>query len=227
MNNSLIILRNVGCLICALSLLWGCGNRVETSKDPNIVSKRIIKKPHRQKVNVSKKTDASKTELKTKPVISKKPKAEPPSGLLASIAPLAIKGLTSKKKSIHSVYGYNPDGKVDPFAPLFKDKPVVPAVAKKKKKKKRIPLTPLEKVDLSQLKLVGIIRAASGNRALVQEASGKGYVTKMGTYIGIHSGKIVEIKKDKIIVEEEVENVLGEFKLTKRELKLQKPPGEF
>jgi type IV pilus assembly protein PilP len=37
----------------------------------------------------------------------------------------------------------------------------------------------------------------------------------------------VEIKKDKIIVEEEVENVLGEFKLTKRELKLQKPPGEF
>jgi type IV pilus assembly protein PilP len=90
-----------------------------------------------------------------------------------------------------------------------------------------MPLTPLERVDLSQLKLVGIIQAPSGNKALVEEASGKGYIIKKGTFIGIHAGRVLEIQKDRVVVEEEVENVLGQFALDKKELKLQKPPGEF
>jgi len=126
--------------------------------------------------------------------------------------------------------GYSPAGKVDPFLPLFEEKPVVPegtADAEKQKKKRRMPLTPLERVDLSQLKLVGIIQAPSGNKALVEEASGKGYIIKKGTFIGIHAGRVVEIQKDRVVVEEEVENVLGQFLIEKKELKLQKPPGEF
>ena len=126
--------------------------------------------------------------------------------------------------------GYSPAGKVDPFLPLFEEKPVAPeetADAEKQKKKRRMPLTPLERVDLSQLKLVGIIQAPSGNKALVEEASGKGYIIKKGTFIGIHAGRVLEIQKDRVVVEEEVENVLGQFTLEKKELKLQKPPGEF
>jgi len=135
-----------------------------------------------------------------------------------------------KKLIADAAGGYSPAGKVDPFLPLFEEKPAAPEEtegAEKPKKKRRIPLTPLERVDLSQLKLVGIIQAPSGNKALVEEASGKGYIIKKGTFIGIHAGRVLEIQKDRVVVEEEVENVLGQFTLEKKELKLQKPPGEF
>ncbi len=123
---------------------------------------------------------------------------------------------------------YDPTGKIDPFLPLYKEEPVTKAKETEKKKKiRRLPLTPLEKVDLSQLKLVGIIRAPSGNRALVEEATGKGYIVKQGTYIGINAGRVVDILSDRLIVEEEVETALGSYELQKRELKIQKPPGEM
>ena len=120
---------------------------------------------------------------------------------------------------------YNPKDKIDPFEPLFRDKPSVALV--KKKRKKRVPRTPLERIDLSQLKLVGIIMASSGNRALVEESSGKGYVIKNGTYVGTNAGKVVKIEKDKVVVAEEYEDVLGNVSLRNKELKLPKPPGEF
>jgi type IV pilus assembly protein PilP len=119
---------------------------------------------------------------------------------------------------------YDPTGKIDPFEPLFKEKPVI---AKTAKKIKRVPRTPLERVELSQLKLVGIILAVSGNRALVEESSGKGYVIKKGTYIGTNGGKIVKIQKDVVTVEEKFEDVFGKIQTRERELKLPKPPGEF
>jgi len=79
---------------------------------------------------------------------------------------------------------------------------------------------------LSQLKLVGIILAPSGNRALVQEASGKGYIIKKGTYIGTNAGKVVEIEKEKVVVEEELTDIVGNLQLQKKELHLPKPSGE-
>ena len=106
----------------------------------------------------------------------------------AATAKAAAAGVTTKDKLAATTgnnkgkvpANYNPKGRVDPFEPLFKDEPeVAPVLAKKKK---RIPRTPLERIDLGQLKLVGIIMASSGNRALVQEASGKGYIIKEGTY---------------------------------------------
>ena len=123
-------------------------------------------------------------------------------------------------------YSYKVEGKIDPFASIFRAGPSVLADQNDEKKKRRIPLTPIEKVDLSQLKLVGIIRAPSGNRALVEDASGKGFVIKKGARIGINSGRVIKILKDRVVVEEKAENILGETTLVKRELKLQKPPGE-
>lgn len=134
---------------------------------------------------------------------------------------------------------YIPAGKVDPFAPLFREQPVAVAQAEEaapsesegqkpaEKKKKRVPRTPLEKMDLSQLKLVGIIRSDLGNKALVQDAAGKGYVLEKGTYIGINAGFVTEITRDKVIVEEEVEDLYGKVSLRERELVLQKPVGDI
>jgi type IV pilus assembly protein PilP len=121
---------------------------------------------------------------------------------------------------------YNPKGKVDPFEPLFKQKTVI-AKSTKKKRKKRVPRTPLERIDLSQLKLVAIVLAESGNRAMVEEASGKGYIISKGTYIGTNAGKVTQIQRHKVIVSEEVEDVMGTVSIRKTELKLPKPPGEL
>jgi type IV pilus assembly protein PilP len=123
---------------------------------------------------------------------------------------------------------YNPKGKVDPFAPLLRDESAAAAVAKLRATgDPNRPKTPLEKIDLGQLKLVAIITALGGNRALVEESSGKGYIIKEGTYIGLNSGKVVGIKADKVFVEEEFEDIYGKPVTQKKEITLPKPPGEL
>jgi type IV pilus assembly protein PilP len=125
--------------------------------------------------------------------------------------------------------GYSAKNRVDPFEPLFKPKQPKkpkPKVVKDTPQAPRRRLTPLEKVDLDQLKLVGIVRAESGNKALVEDASGKGYIVIHGTYIGIHSGKVVDILKDRVIVEEKDKDMLGKERVHKREMKFQRPSGD-
>jgi type IV pilus assembly protein PilP len=122
---------------------------------------------------------------------------------------------------------YNPENKIDPFMPLFREGPKEEVeISQKVERERRVPRTPLERIDLSQLKLVGIIQSPSGNKGLVEEASGKGYIISRGSYIGTNGGRVVEIFKDRVIVEEEVDDVLGKLTLQKREFKLQKPFGE-
>jgi type IV pilus assembly protein PilP len=168
----------------------------------------------------SEKLTTKKDALKPKPDTSKVVDGLPDKTVIA-----ATKGEDGIISSV-SVPGSTPGpyiarGKIDPFEPLFKDESAV-----SKKKKKRIPRTPLEKLSLGQLKLVAIIRAPSGNKALVEEDSGKGYVIKEGTYIGLNSGKIIKIEKDNILIEEEIQNIQGNIEVRQIELKLRKPSGE-
>jgi type IV pilus assembly protein PilP len=126
--------------------------------------------------------------------------------------------------------GYDPIGRIDPFIPLVRDEPVkvekqdvVEASAEVKPVRQK---TPLEKIEISQLRLRAIIIAASGNRALVEESTGKGYIITKGTYIGRNDGKITKILKDKVIIEEMVEDIEGKMVIQEKEIKLPKPPGE-
>jgi type IV pilus assembly protein PilP len=121
---------------------------------------------------------------------------------------------------------YNPRGRFDPFEPLFKEKQEE-LPAGKKARKRRTPRTPLERVALSQLKLSAIMRTAKGNSAIVEDATGKGYVIRKGTYIGLNSGQVIEINKDRVMIEEESEDISGELRIHNTELKLQKPAGEL
>ena len=123
---------------------------------------------------------------------------------------------------------YNPEGRFDPFEPLFKKEPNRAEVSvSKDKRKKRVPQTPLERIALSQLRLTAIMRTPQGNSAIVEDATGKGFVIRKGTYIGLNSGQVTRIGKDDVVIEEEVENVMGELKIQTTELKLQKPAGEL
>jgi len=126
--------------------------------------------------------------------------------------------------SIASGYEYNPKGKIDPFMPWRADE--TSGIGTGQQIKRRTPMTPLEKVDLSQLKLVGVILAPSGNKGLVEDSTGKGFVITKGTYVGVNGGKVTAILEDKVIIEEAVNYGVSGVSVRKRELTLQKPPGE-
>jgi type IV pilus assembly protein PilP len=129
--------------------------------------------------------------------------------------------LVEQKESEH----YDSKGKIDPFAPLIQekspqeDKPVVD------NRPKRI-LTPLEKIDLSQIRLVAVIIMENRSIAMVEEASGKGYEVEIGTYIGRNQGKVFEIRKSSIVVKELVKDFKGRLKERVKEIKLHKLDGE-
>lgn len=196
-------------------LFLGCDATEETPKKPQVVTKKIDSEKPGTPAESEPVTKAPGPEAQAAPGTESPPKS-------ADI--LALLGLTPKASDASGGTAYNPKGKIDPFEPLFQQEPET--VAQKKRRMRKGPLTPLEKVDLSQLQLTGVILAKSGNKALVKEASGKGYVVKVGTPIGMNFGRIVQILNDRIIVEEEVEDVMGRVTLQKKEMRLQKPPGE-
>lgn len=116
---------------------------------------------------------------------------------------------------------YSRKGRTSPFEPfLFGPEPDV-TLTEQEQLQIRAPQTPLEKMDLSQVRLTGILRAAGKTRALVEEASGKGYVINEGTFIGNKGGLVSKILPDRVIVEEKYLDIYGKIAVREKELKLQ------
>lgn len=133
--------------------------------------------------------------------------------------------------SLETAFSYSSEGKIDPFKPVLgTDEPegaadrVGPAP---EEREKRIPQSPIEMVDLSQLKLTALILAPGRNLAMVEDATGKGYIVKKGTYIGNREGRVTEILPDRLIVTEQGTDDLGKPMSEIREIQLPKPPGEM
>jgi type IV pilus assembly protein PilP len=215
----------------------GCGKSERPKPEPVVIKKRISEKElpaagTQEKASAVQKTGQPSPEKQVPPEAKGKPAAKIP-GATESIKakPAAVSStetaapaISLSEKLAEAAPRYNPKGKIDPFEPLFREKADV--IPQAEKYVRRRPLTPLEKIDLGQLKLVGIIRAKSGNLAMVEDATGKGYVIAKGTYIGVHGGHVVKITKDGAIVQEELENIFGKRTVSQKELKLQRPAGE-
>ena len=118
---------------------------------------------------------------------------------------------TEKKDVVE--YAYNPAGKPDPFKPFIQLVPVRASL-------RNVPMTPLQRYEVSQLKLVAIISTPEGNVALVEDSSGKGFFLKKGTLIGKSDGKVTRILKDKVVIEELYQDVLGQTKLNEVSINL-------
>jgi type IV pilus assembly protein PilP len=151
----------------------------------------------------------SPPEARKAPLLEKK-KPEP-----VQVSEKAEKKGPEKKKE--EEFSYNPTGKMDPFKPFFQ-------LARDKRSKGR--LAPLQEYDLSQLRLVGIITLPEGNIALVEDSLGKGYFVRKGTVIGKNDGKVNQILKDTVTVEEVYEDVLGQRKVNEVSLFLHRPEKE-
>jgi len=131
-----------------------------------------------------------------------------------------------------ATYYYSSDGKPDPFQPFLKTAPKISKrIARKQSPKKgsrrqEICATPLECMDVGQLTLVGIIANDKGNRiAMAQDAAGIGYFLKPGLRVGYRNGRVKKILPNRVIVEEELENIRGELTLQNRVLLLH-PEGK-
>ncbi len=63
-------------------------------------------------------------------------------------------------------------------------------------------LSPLERYELGQLKVVGIVWDLNQPKAMVEDTAGLGYIVKVGTPIGSNEGKVKAIHRNEIVVQE-------------------------
>ena len=83
---------------------------------------------------------------------------------------------------------------------------------------------PIQKFEVSQFKVLGIITGLKENRAMVLDPTGKSYVIKEGSLIGPHNGKVQAITPTVIDVIEQYRNESGQIKT--RVVKLALPRKE-
>ena len=120
-------------------------------------------------------------------------------------------------------YVYSPAGKPDPFQPFLRAKPAhMVEKSGTKRVQRRKPdacATPLECMDVGQLRLVAIVIEDGGqNMAMAQDASGIGYILTPDMSVGYRNGYVKTILPDRVVVEEETENIRGEMVMTQRVL---------
>lgn len=135
------------------------------------------------------------------------------------------KSTTPPAKLAVKTYTYKWIGKPDPFKPFIE---LNPAPAAKKGPPKRAfagPISPLQRIDLSSLRIVGIVGNDQKRKAIVEDSLKKFYPIQVGTYIGMNNGIIKEILADRVIVEEKTTD-LGRTKTNLITMKLHKNDDE-
>lgn len=121
-------------------------------------------------------------------------------------------------------FSYNPQGKPNPFKPLVVERPPVPPGVKKVeaagKKEREGPGTPLERLELGELKLVAVVWDIPKPRAMVEDKGGKGYILSVGTRIGKHQGQVSKITPEGVVVREKTEAPDGKIRTREVPLRL-------
>jgi type IV pilus assembly protein PilP len=98
-------------------------------------------------------------------------------------------------------FSYNPIGKRDPFRSF---------IAGQREDEIRSP-TPLQRYEIDQYDLVGIVWGGAMPRAMVQDPEQTGHVIELGTYIGKNWGKVTQITSKEVVITEEYQTIEGEL----------------
>jgi type IV pilus assembly protein PilP len=114
--------------------------------------------------------------------------------------PVTQPTLTTAVTPTRPEYSYNPQGRRDPFAPI-----IVSAERKAQSGNR----SPLERYDLNEFKLTGIVWGGFGYNAMVEGPDGKGYFVRVGTIIGPNKGVIKKITQNTMVVEEKYKTFSG------------------
>jgi type IV pilus assembly protein PilP len=100
-----------------------------------------------------------------------------------------------------AVYSYNPAGKRDPFSPL---------IVKEDHKALTGERPPLERYNIYEFKLSGIVWGGFGYSAMVEGPDGKGYFVHVGTIIGQNKGIVKKITQYTMVIDEKFKTISGE-----------------
>jgi type IV pilus assembly protein PilP len=100
----------------------------------------------------------------------------------------------------------------DPFRPS--------SIQTRTSNRSRDNLSPLERFELGQLKVVGIVWDIKEPRAMIEDATGLGYTILVGTPIGGSEGKVKAINRNEVVVEESFQDFSGKKKTREVLLKL-------
>lgn len=111
---------------------------------------------------------------------------------------------------------YDPSGRPDPFQPFL-------LTESQKQNQKFLP--PLQRSDINELKLIGVVWGTMGRKAMLQTPDGKGYTVRVGTKVGPNNGVIKRITAQEVVVEERYRDLFGREQTRVAVLKL-RPDGE-
>lgn len=136
-------------------------------------------------------------------------KTQPPPAPAVAV-PAAVQPKITVQKTISSSLKMAPaqtnqldfSTKKDPFKPYLTVKAATQAELNRQKREFR-PLLPLHSFDVSQFRLIGTVADPKGNKAMVVDPAGKGYVLKVGMTIGKNEGKITRIESSGVDVVEQ------------------------
>ena len=122
----------------------------------------------------------------------------------AAAGPAASRKAAEPEKKAEPVALYDPRGKRDPFLSFIREG------TPQRGKADLAAVPPLQRYELGELKLVGILWTNKGPRALVEDAEGKGYSVTPGTRIGRSGGVVSRITEKELFVREEYLGLRGE-----------------
>lgn len=114
----------------------------------------------------------------------------------------------AKEAAPKPVYIYDATGKPDPFIPLIAETEPTKVTMPQQVAK---PITPLQRYNLNDLKLVAVISKQGEASALLEDSAGFGYIVKRGMLVGKNEGVIKKIIDNGIIVEERIYNAMGDL----------------
>jgi Tfp pilus assembly protein PilP len=110
---------------------------------------------------------------------------------------------------------FDPTGRRDPFRP-----PRANVVTRTGE-----PPTPLQRYEIGQLKLVAIIYDTTEPRAVVEDDQGLGYIVRVGTAIGANGGRVRNIERGRVLIEEDSVDFYGESHLSNVVMELRTAEG--
>lgn len=119
--------------------------------------------------------------------------------------------IAAKEPEIEFIYSSG--GRRDPFAPIME---------KEDKAAKASERPPLERYNLFDFKLSGVVWGGFGYNAMLEGPDGKGYFVRVGTIIGPNKGVIKKITQTKMVVEEKFKNFSGEIERKEIVIELRK-----
>jgi len=125
--------------------------------------------------------------------------AVPESKRVAEETPMAIAPTVEQVLE----YNYNAQDRRDPFRSIL--------ITTETTKKIDV-LPPLQRTEIAEMRLIGIVWGSLGYSAMIQTPDGKGYTIRVGIPIGPNNGVVKRITERNLIVEEKFTDIFGEKK---------------